>query len=33
MQENLLIEGIKAARGNPDLLKSALKGAREALGY
>ncbi|WP_165375299.1 translation initiation factor 3 [Roseovarius nitratireducens] len=33
MQENLLIEGIKAAQDNPDLLRSALEAAREALGY
>ena len=33
MQENLLIEGIKAAKDNPDLLRGALETAREALGY
>ena len=33
MQENLLIEGIRAAQDNPELLQSALQAAREALGY
>jgi len=33
MQENLLIEGIKASENNPDLLKSALEAAQKALGY
>ncbi|KNX41913.1 hypothetical protein ROTO_15150 [Roseovarius tolerans] len=33
MQENLLIEGIRAAQDNPELLQSALQAARQALGY
>ncbi|MGR3619408.1 MAG: translation initiation factor 3 [Roseovarius sp.] len=33
MQKSQLIEGIKAAQDNPDLLRGALEAAREALGY
>jgi hypothetical protein len=29
----MLIEGLRAAQDNPDLLRSALEAAREALGY
>jgi hypothetical protein len=33
MQENLLVQGLKAAQDNPEMLKAALESAREALGY
>lgn len=33
MQENLLIEGLRAVQDNPDLLKPALEAAQKALGY
>ena len=32
-REYTLIEGLKAAQGNPDLFKGALEAARDALGY
>jgi hypothetical protein len=33
LQKTMLVEGIKAAQNNPELLKAALEAARSALGY